>query len=215
MKKSTIIAAAILSLIVASVSAYAMTKGEARQLMYGAGRGNGANLAQLQSSAKSGDPLAQTYFGVYFFFFKKDYTKAMYWYQKAADQGNALGEMSLGMSYEQGKGVPQDYTKAMDWYQKSADQGNAGAQESLGEMYENGRGILTNVVVAYALYNLSATIDPSSNNSATDRRDNLVKGMTVSQTEKAQALTQRMMNKQIGVIKALKQYYSFFGWFLY
>jgi hypothetical protein len=35
-----------------------------------------------------------------------------------------IGRYSLGVLYENGKGVAQDYDKAREWYQKAADAGN-------------------------------------------------------------------------------------------
>jgi WD40 repeat protein len=47
------------------------------------------------------------------------------WYRKAAEQGNADAQYSLGFMYENGRGVPRDDTAAASWYQKAAEQGNA------------------------------------------------------------------------------------------
>ena len=64
--------------------------------------------------------------------------------QKAADQGNADAQNSLGDMYYYGEGVAQNYTKALKWLQKAADQGNADAQNSLGDMYYYGEGVTQN-----------------------------------------------------------------------
>ena len=68
----------------------------------------------------------------------KDYKKAVEWYTKAAEQGNAQGQFNLGYMYRNGKGVTKDDKKAVEWYTKSAEQGNAHGQNNLGYMYENG-----------------------------------------------------------------------------
>jgi TPR repeat protein len=39
----------------------------------------------------------------------KDYKQAVYWYQKAADQGDAKAQSNLGIMYAFGKGVLKDY----------------------------------------------------------------------------------------------------------
>ena len=65
----------------------------------------------------------------------QDYKKAVYWYTKAAEQGNVNAQWSLGFMYYYGEGVPQDYQKAFYWYTKAADQGNTDAQFYLGFMY--------------------------------------------------------------------------------
>ncbi|KAF9343093.1 hypothetical protein BGX26_006274, partial [Mortierella sp. AD094] len=61
-------------------------------------------------------------------------SKAMEWYLKAANQGNAVALNNLGEMYQYGKGVPQDYSKAMEWYLKAAKQGHASAQYKIENM---------------------------------------------------------------------------------
>ena len=64
-----------------------------------------------------------------------DYAQAVYWYRKAADQGNAAAQNSLGFMYVNGRGgLAQDDVQAVYWYRKAADQGNAEAQTNLGVM---------------------------------------------------------------------------------
>jgi len=49
-------------------------------------------------------------------------------YEKAAAQGFAKAQNSLGFLYENGGyGVPQDNTKAREWYEKAAAQGDEDA----------------------------------------------------------------------------------------
>jgi hypothetical protein len=61
-------------------------------------------------------------------------TKAVEWYQKAADQGFASAQYNLGWMYENGRGVPQTKLKAMEWYRKSASQGNSDALKNLSRL---------------------------------------------------------------------------------
>ena len=63
---------------------------------------------------------------------KSDYQKAAQLYQKACDEGNALGCYNLGVLYHNGKGVNQDYQKAAQFYQKACDGGGAKGCSSLG-----------------------------------------------------------------------------------
>ncbi|ORY34401.1 HCP-like protein [Rhizoclosmatium globosum] len=60
-----------------------------------------------------------------------EYAKAVHWYLKSADQGNAHAQVILGNCCEIGHGVPQDYSKAVRLYQKAAEQGNAQAQVNI------------------------------------------------------------------------------------
>ena len=65
----------------------------------------------------------------------------MKWYRKAAEQGLALAQHSLGYIYEKGNGVGQDYAEALKLYRKAAEQGLALAQNNHGSMYEKGNGV--------------------------------------------------------------------------
>jgi hypothetical protein len=71
----------------------------------------------------------------------QDYGQAIQWYRKAADQGDAVAQATLGSLYEHGQGVPQDYAQAAQWFRKAADQGVASAQNNLGFLYEHGQGV--------------------------------------------------------------------------
>ena len=59
----------------------------------------------------------------------------MIWFQRAAEQGNALAELHLGVMYAEGRGVPQDYVRAHMWFSLSAAQGEQRAVRTL-EMAE-------------------------------------------------------------------------------
>ena len=50
----------------------------------------------------------------------QDYVKAAEWYEKSAEQGYGMAQVSLGTLYHQGKGVAQDLVKAHMWYNLAA-----------------------------------------------------------------------------------------------
>jgi TPR repeat protein len=77
-------------------------------------------------------------------------------YRKAAEQGDADAQYSLGFAYENGRGVTQDYAAAFSWYRKAADQGNAYAQVNLGAMYANGTGVTQNETIAVSWFRKAA-----------------------------------------------------------
>ena len=64
----------------------------------------------------------------------QDYTEAVRWYRKAADQGYARGQDGLGYAYSHGGGVPQNYAEAARWYRKAAKQGDEYARRALDSM---------------------------------------------------------------------------------
>ncbi len=71
---------------------------------------------------------------------------------KAANQGDASAQFSLGSTYEYGLGVRVDYKEAAKWYRKAAEQGDTWAQVSLGDMYVNGKGVRKDLNKAKELF---------------------------------------------------------------
>jgi TPR repeat protein len=51
----------------------------------------------------------------------KDYTKAVMWYRKAAEQGMASAQYFLGGCYRDGKGVGTNIVEAVTWFRKAAE----------------------------------------------------------------------------------------------
>ena len=47
---------------------------------------------------------------------EQSYSKAAYWYEKAANQNIVEAQFNLANYYENGKGVEQSYSKAVYWY---------------------------------------------------------------------------------------------------
>ncbi len=63
----------------------------------------------------------------------QSYTDAVYWYQKAAEQGHALGQANLGYCYYYGKGVEINKQEAYRLIKLAADQGNEWSKKFLAE----------------------------------------------------------------------------------
>ena len=99
---------------------------------------------QIEELAEKNDQDVQLQLGHRYYFGEgvaKDYKKAVKWYRKSANQGNAIAQNNLGVIYRNGYGVEHDYQEAVNWYRKSAEQGNAKAQYNLGVYYDNGEGV--------------------------------------------------------------------------
>jgi TPR repeat protein len=77
------------------------------------------------------------------------------WYRKAADQGNATAENSLGVMYRIGQGVSRDKEEAVRWYRKAAKQGNPQSLFNMGVSYYNGDGVPSDPNLAYAWFLLA------------------------------------------------------------
>lgn len=86
----------------------------------------------------------------------KSYRKAVEWFQKAAEQGNADAQYKLGLHYRAGNGVEKSAEKAAEWFQKAAEQGKADAQYNLGLCYSLGEGIIRDDEEAFKWFRKSA-----------------------------------------------------------
>ena len=91
-----------------------------------------------------------------YFYNKNDYSRAVYWYKKAAEQEDVEAQYNLGVCYENGYGVTKDTEQAFYWYNKSAEQGYAQAQCNLGYRYANGYGVAKDIEQAFSWYKKSA-----------------------------------------------------------
>jgi TPR repeat protein/uncharacterized membrane protein YjgN (DUF898 family) len=78
------------------------------------------------------------------------------WYRKAAEQGNAHSQSSMGNMYYAGYGVEKDYAEAIRWYRKAAEQGDADGQVNLGVIYQRGEGVEKDYAEAIRWYRKAA-----------------------------------------------------------
>ena len=62
---------------------------------------------------------------------------ALYWFTRAADQGNAFAQYQLGKLFLYGREVEQDMEKAISYLTDSADQGNVYAAQLLQSVHSN------------------------------------------------------------------------------
>ena len=122
----------------------------------------------------------------------KDLAQAAHWYRLAAEQGNPGAQLLLGVLHESGLGVALDFREAAKWYRQSADRGDARAQLLLGVCYQLGQGVSRNLVVAYALYSVSARNDSSPGNPAPNHRAQLARSMSPAEIDAAKGLSGEM-----------------------
>ncbi|KAG0233564.1 hypothetical protein BGW42_007399 [Actinomortierella wolfii] len=74
--------------------------------------------------------------------------EAVTWFRLAAEQGDADGQVQLGVMYRDGKGVERNYTEAISWFRKAAEQGYTPGQVHLGLMYRDDKGVEQNYIEA-------------------------------------------------------------------
>ena len=79
-----------------------------------------------------------------------------------AEEGDAEGQLNLGICYTTGNGVAKDYAQAVAWYRKAADQGHTRAQFTLGGCYAIGQGVSKDEIEAYAYWSLAGVEQPEA-----------------------------------------------------
>ena len=89
-------------------------------------------------------------------YYAGNHIAAYYNWKPLAEQGDTRAQITLGVMYENGKGVLQDYEEAVKWYRLAAEQGDARGQITLGVMYQNGKGVLQDYAEAAKWYRLAA-----------------------------------------------------------
>ena len=77
----------------------------------------------------------------YIYQYAKDYQRALYWYNKAGEQGSAYAYCQIGILYEYGKAAISDMEKATFYYRRGAEMGDPDAQYRLGKCYMDGDGV--------------------------------------------------------------------------
>jgi ankyrin repeat protein len=82
----------------------------------------------------------------------QDLKKAVKWYRRAAEKGNANGAKALARMYEQGIGMPMDQEAALKWYTQAAKGGDVESQVKVGTMHEEGIGTEKNCAEALRWY---------------------------------------------------------------
>lgn len=111
---------------------------------------------------------------------------------RKAEQGDAEAQVSLGMRYNYGTGVPQDAKQAAQWYHKAAEQGDAYAQATLGFRYYKGEGVPQSYKHSYAWFSVSFA---NGLGAAKEYRDNAVQKLSPSELSEAQALAAEYIKK--------------------
>lgn len=116
-------------------------------------------LAPIQKRADQGHPrdqfdLANAYMkgdGI-----QQDYTRAAFWYEKAAQNGFAAAQHQIGYLYSVGLGVSRDPVRACHWYQLAVASGVVPARVNLGVMYLYGNGVRQDIPQAKELFRQAA-----------------------------------------------------------
>jgi TPR repeat protein len=85
-----------------------------------------------------------------------NYTEAVTWYRKAAEQNHAQAQYFLGCCCETGDGLAEDEAEAVKWFRKAAEQNHVEAQFAFGRCHEKGEGVVKDQAEAVKWYRKSA-----------------------------------------------------------
>jgi len=88
----------------------------------------------ILKSAQLGYEPAQNYLAKYFLH-KRDTANALFWYKKAASQGNVDAQLFVGSAYLHGFGITKNISEAKVWLNKAAKNKNALAQYYLASLF--------------------------------------------------------------------------------
>jgi len=115
--------------------------GEFDDLIPHATNGAASNtFEETKAKAEKGDAAAQ--FSLAGFYYNAtNYTEAVKWFQKCAEQNYAPAQYNLGVFYSLGLGGDTNYAEAVKWYGKAAKQDYAPAQGRLGLFFYEGLGV--------------------------------------------------------------------------
>lgn len=100
----------------------------------------GESKYSLETRASRGEQDAQFMIGNLYFTgaveFEQNREWGVQWYLRAANQGYAKAQFTLGYCYEFGEGVPQDQAEALFWYYAAYNNGDENAKERIEDLEE-------------------------------------------------------------------------------
>lgn len=124
------------------------------------------NLQELRRKADLNDTEAQALLGS----LSVDRGERIYWYRKAAENGDISCQVGMGNRYSSGYDgtvkFPHDFEQAVYYYSLAANQGSIMAQYALGEIYKEGK-LDGKYDFEQAIYYLNKAIDNKSDNPST------------------------------------------------
>jgi TPR repeat protein len=153
-------------------------------------------IEKLQAEAKADNVDAQLKLGDSYAYGNngliQDYEKAIHWYRRAADTGDAAAQYRLGRCYQDGKLVKANRNDAAVWICRAAEQGHVAAMNELGELFKRGVGVKRDLLQAHKWFNLAAA---GGDSTARNRRDRLARKMAQEKVIEAQRLAREFKPK--------------------
>lgn len=160
------------------------------------------DINALRIAAEQGDTKAQMTLGDYYKKgkgVKKDKEQALYWYGRAAEQGDAENQFNLGMQYLE----LNDYKQAIYWYKKAAEQNHLHAQVIIGCFYYMGEGVSKDWEEAAKWFKMAA--DQGNDEAMKKYRELRAQGYGINTLEKVDMSQQAQPQATLNAEKVLVQ----------
>lgn len=127
------------------------------QKVLGNGEFTKEQINKIKTNAENGDAQAQFSLGVLYDEIE-DYTNAMAWLMKAADQGHGAAMFLIGTYYRDGVGVAKNNQKALGWYAMAVKANDPNAMYNLGVIFMKGEIVEKNEKVGAQLIEMAAKL---------------------------------------------------------
>lgn len=160
------------------------------------------DMQWLAKTAGYGDSISQYELGRLFEEGSKvprNYEKALYWYERAANQNRLEAMCAAAYMYLDGKGVEVNVDKAVNWYEKAAMQDYTPAQRKLYEIYSADQDKIPDLVKAYQWLYLAMTfMFPDSENILENAPElaELEKRLSVDQKQQAMDFVENFIKER-------------------
>ncbi len=122
-----------------------------------------------------------------------NYESALNIWEPLAKEGVSNAQYNVGLMYHNGLGTKQDFEQAFKWLLKSSEQGNLNSIRLISTMYALGNGIKKDFIKSYMWAKIGADNDDQNSKILLD---GLLKEMSNSEINKANALVQECNNKE-------------------
>jgi TPR repeat protein len=137
-------------------------------------------VEELIIKANKGDAASQFWLGIHYSA-SKDYSQAIFWYRKAADQGWTVAFGQIGECYEFGFGVEKNLAEAANWYLRASSKGDTTSMYRLGRCYYEGLGVEQDYEAAVLWFRRAA--DAGNPTAQRSLGDCYAKGLGVAQSK--------------------------------
>jgi len=119
-----------------------------------------------------------------------DVTEGVRWYRMAAEQGNVMAQLALGVMYADGRSSGQDGTDAERWFRRAVAQGVDRAQYDFRVVYADDRGVGLDDVTTHMWLDLAASRSTGEvQELVASLRESVAQRMTRNQITEAQRRT--------------------------